>query len=229
MAEGKLALVEKFYTLQGEGYHSGRAAVFVRFAGCNLDCVFADGSICDTPWRSANEKWRLDDLVDWVQQQAPADGELPMVVLTGGEPTMAPRFAALVRALRDRGFYVAVESNGTIWKPVLTEVDWLVVSPKDEVDHADPLDEPDVDPMVGVRPPDEYRYVIGHRRAPKPPYWTAQAHYVSPAVHSDGTGTSHMGGFPGFAEGAVERCLEIVREDPRWKLSVQTHKFLGVR
>lgn len=236
MAEPKLALVERFYSVQGEGFNSGRAAIFVRFAGCNLACDFAgDGTaICDTPWQEAGEKITLGDLLGWITDMGSEKNERPMVVLTGGEPTMAPQFDDLALGLRERGFYVAVETNGTIWRPSLNRLDWVCVSPKQTVPqgntvHGDPLADPEVSDKVRWLPPDEYRYVVGGPTDPVPPFYLASRHYVSPAIQADGSGTSHMDGFPGFADGAVERCMEIVQEDPRWRVSLQTHKFMGAR
>ena len=74
----------------------------------------------------------------------------------------------------------------------------------------------------------EYRYVIS-RNDSTPPYYPAFRHYVSPAVLSSGSGDEWRTGFPGYSIGAVERCLEIVREDPRWRISCQQHKFLSTR
>jgi organic radical activating enzyme len=226
----KAALVERFYSVQGEGANAGRPALFIRFAGCNLDCVFADGAICDTPWRKATEKVKVHDLLTWVDQVWKYSGGTswsiaPIVILTGGEPTMSPAFSLLVPKLKQAGYYVAVESNGTIWREVLRLVDWLVVSPKDEVDHAAPLDQPDLHPDVEALPPHEYRYVIAGD-SPTPPYRSGSVHYLSPAVLSNGDGAL---GFEGFADGAVDRCMEIQRKDPRWRLSLQTHKFMALR
>ena len=229
----KVGLVEKFYSIQGEGANVGRASLFIRFAGCNLDCVFADGSICDTPWRSSNEKVTIQELVDWVEEHD--HGEVnpwykPMVILTGGEPTMSPAFDDLVRILTQRGHHVAVETNGTIWKTAIQLLYWLVVSPKDDIHHNKPLaDSPEVHPEILNRRVDEFRYVITDRDSPAPPYLPGKTHFVSPATLADGSGLEHLTGFPGFVPGAVERCVEIVKNDPRWRLSLQTHKVIGAR
>lgn len=108
-----------FYSLQGEGRHTGRAAVFVRFAGCNLRCSF-----CDTDFASYREM-SDDDIVEEISRY-PAR----FVVLTGGEPTLQAD-AALISALHRAGFYVAMESNGTHLPP--EGLDWLTCSPKERV------------------------------------------------------------------------------------------------
>lgn len=228
-----VSLVEKFVSVQGEGRNMGRAAIFIRFAGCNLDCVFADGSICDTPWRKANEKLDYEAVMSWAEDQLPPDltfdkEEAPMAILTGGEPTMQPQFNWFVQDLNEMGYYTAVETNGTIFKDGLEDLDWIVCSPKTNVNHNNALSDPDVDNLVYPLV-DEWRWVISNRDEPTPPFYAGLRHYLSPAIMSDGTGLMWKQGFPGFVPGALERCLEIVREDPRWRLSMQAHKVWGVR
>ena len=223
----RAALVERFLTVQGEGRWTGRLAYFIRFAGCNLDCHFADGSVCDTPWRKARKKISIRRLAHEALKAAGTDGH-GMVVLTGGEPTMSPAFDDLVQLLKDRRMFVAVESNGTIWRDGLNAVDWLTVSPKFDAEHPNPTGNGAADPRVDQYVRDrinELRYVItpdsGH-----PVWMEADDHYVSPATIADGSGAIE---FDGFVPGAVERCMEIVKLDPRWKISIQSHKVLGQR
>lgn len=251
-----LPLVEKFYSVQGEGYNAGHAAFFVRFAGCNLDCIFADGSRCDTPWQHAQEKVSLEDVGRWLNNtwedhltvgyqnhlsnlldhEKPNEGgtPVPIVILTGGEPTMSPAFDDVVTYIRDEvAFPVAVESNGTKYRAGLEEVDWLVVSPKNLIAHGNPLGSSAPDPVV-LSLAHEFRWVIAGRESPVPPIIENSRdpeYYLSPALCADGTGTEwHDPNYtPRFATGAVERCLEIIQADPRWRLSLQTHKWLRVR
>lgn len=109
---------EIFYSLQGEGRHTGRAAVFVRFAGCNLRCPF-----CDTDFRDYTEM-TAEDIVSLAEEYATR-----FVVLTGGEPTLQVD-EALTSLFHAHGFTLAMESNGT--RPVPKGIDWLTVSPKQE-------------------------------------------------------------------------------------------------
>jgi len=248
----KVALVEIFQSVQGEGFHSGRPAIFVRTSGCNLSCVFAEGAVCDTPYQQALLKLSILEVMAQAQklaggivargQWAEARDQRPMLILTGGEPTIAPQFDALVEAAKADGFYVAVETNGTHWRQGLAHVDWICVSPKGSVQQGSPATfhnhhpgSPDLDPKLVEYiaifehlPRAEYRYVISGD-SEKPPYQPAFRHYVSPAVMSDGMGKEWMTGFPGFAPGALARCQEIVWQDPRWRISLQTHKLMGVR
>lgn len=253
---GKIALVEVFRSPQGEGYNVGRPAIFVRFAGCNLSCVFAGNALCDTPYQAATQKLDLYELQDsitdlmWGTPKSlgiPEDvDERIMLILTGGEPTLAPSFDQVVDWGVGHGFYVAVETNGTTWRDGLEYVDWVSVSPKDEVRQGSPApfhnhnpQDPTLNPMVidllskkrengRYRYPGEYRYVIGPD-SPMPPWNPAFRHYLSPAVISDGSGSEWKTGFPGFVPGALRRCQDICDMDYRWRISIQTHKILGVR
>ncbi len=176
--------------------------------------------------------------------------EGPMLILTGGEPTACPQFDAIVyRAYNCKtpAFYVAVETNGARWRSGLCSVDWISISPKcgvPQTSHASqhnthPRQSPILDSQLiriaaaRTKMRDnlgaEYRYVIASRQDPAPPYLMATRHYLSPAVRSNGSGEEWRAGFPGFAHGAVLRCLEICKADPRWRISIQTHKVLGVR
>ena len=139
---------EIFYSLQGEGYHSGTAAVFVRLSGCNLRCPF-----CDTRHESCVEM--SEEEVVAAVRQYPAR----LVVLTGGEPSLQLT-ASLVDALHEAGKYVAVETNGTRALP--PNVDWITLSPKDTwlgAEAAMVLTEADELKVVydGVHEPADYR------------------------------------------------------------------------
>lgn len=236
-----LPLVEHFFSVQGEGYNAGRAAFFIRFAGCNLDCVFGAGAVCDTPWRRAREKLMVSEVVGWILQtitEKQGDWrsavEVPLVIITGGEPTLSPGFPDLVTVLKGYGLLVALETNGTRFVEEVLQLDWIVVSPKDRVQHARAVD-PAVDPRY-FDIAHEWRYVISGPDDPAPPVraWRGfpeHCHtYVSPAFLADGSGNEHLGGaIPQFAHGAVERCIDIVQADPRIRISLQSHKFLRVR
>ena len=243
----KIALVEVFHSIQGEGRNVGRNAVFVRLAGCNLSCKFAEDVYCDTPWTKAKHKWTIeklfsvvDDMLTNSMSHLPTNylqtmpEESPMLVITGGEPTMAPQFDLIVEWGLRRGLYIAVETNGTLWRDSLPACNWVTVSPHDNIEHGSPAHlppkvEPKLHPRVVGLPPDEIRYVITQENEPMPNWYPAKYHYLSPGVMSDGSGEEWKFGFPGFFPGAVDRCMEILRVDPRWRLSIQTHKIIGAR
>lgn len=118
-----LALAEIFYSVQGEGTWTGTPAVFVRLAGCNLNCRF-----CDTDY-SVKAFASIDQILARVRELG---GDCPMVVLTGGEPFAQTEAGALIEALRRDGRRVHVESNGSIAVPLSSDV-WLTVSPKERL------------------------------------------------------------------------------------------------
>lgn len=204
---------EIFFTLQGEGVHAGRPAVFCRFAGCNLwsgreeDRAGAVCTFCDTDFVGVGPDGgrfaTAAALADAVAARWPdAPGGRRFVVCTGGEPLLQLDEAA-IDALHARGFEVAVETNGT--QPLPRGLDWVCVSPK-------------ADAPLAVSGGDELKLVY-----PQP---------LAPPERFEGLDFRHwllqpMDG-PDVAEAtraAVAYCLA----HPRWRLSVQTHKVVGVR
>ena len=206
------AVKEIFYTLQGEGANAGRAAVFCRFAGCNLwsgreaDRERAECRFCDTDFvgtdGTAGGKFRDAEMLAGAVAEAwqgGADGRF--VVLTGGEPALQVD-AALVDALHRHGFAVAIETNGTL--PLPEGLDWICVSPKagteirqrrgDELKLVYPQD--GLDP-ASLRSLDFSRW------------------FLSPM---DG---------PALAENTAA-AVAYVKAHPAWRLSVQTHKRIGI-
>src|SRR4051795_1304259 len=132
------AVKEIFFTLQGEGFHAGRAAVFCRFAGCNLwsgreadrataQCQFCDTDFVGTDGTRGGSYRSAETLVEAIENEWGTGGSGRFVVLTGGEPLLQVD-NSLLDALHDRGFAIAVETNGTIEPP--RGLDWLCVSPK---------------------------------------------------------------------------------------------------
>jgi 7-carboxy-7-deazaguanine synthase len=220
------AVKELFYTLQGEGANAGRAAVFLRFSGCNLwsgrqedrhrgrggcarwcdtDFVGTDGGgggRFDTPEalaRRVAETWGSTQGTD-ARPDAGA-GARPLVVCTGGEPLLQLD-APLVAALHAHGFEIAIETNGTILPP--DGIDWICVSPKQGAPLA--LTRGDelklVFPQEGLCPEDLPPLDFTHR-------------YLQPLDNA---------ALPHNTQRAVEYCLK----HPRWRLSLQTHKLLGI-
>lgn len=194
-----------FYTLQGEGYWSGRAAVFLRFSRCNLwtgrepDRGKAVCTFCDTDF-AAGTRITLHDLIEEVDSHPFPTGE-PMVVLTGGEPLLQVD-EKLLNNLHWRGFYIAVETNGT--KPVPHGIDWVCVSPKPaplKITRADELKL--VYPQDSVRPEQFTDFNADH-------FW------LSPMDVAGQTKAN--------TDAAIDYCLR----NPQWRLNIQTHKVIGV-
>ncbi len=207
------AVKELYYTLQGEGAQTGRAAVFLRFAGCNLwtgreaDRAEAICRFCDTDFVGLDGPGggRYPDagaLADAVRARWPADRSgTRLVVCTGGEPLLQLD-RALIEALHDRGFEVAVETNGTL--PVPPGLDWVCVSPKAEaplvVEEGDELKL--VYPQAGGEP-ERYAGLRFRHRFLQPMDGPARERHTA---------------------AAVAYCLA----HPEWRLSLQVHKVVGL-
>lgn len=203
---------EIFYTLQGEGANAGSPAVFCRFAGCNLwsgreaDRGEAQCRFCDTDFVGTNGPGggRFDTAADLASaiRGALTEGQKPtLVVLTGGEP-MLQVDEALIDALHREGFSVAIETNGTL--PVLPSIDWICVSPKAGArlvqDHGDELKL--VYPQAGLDPARLADLAFRHR-------------FLQPMDGPDLQENTRL---------AIAYC----KANPLWRLSLQTHKLLGI-
>jgi 7-carboxy-7-deazaguanine synthase (Cx14CxxC type) len=206
---------EIFYTLQGEGAHAGRPAVFCRFAGCNLwtgreaDRASAVCKFCDTDFVGIGPDGgrfaTADALADAVAAAWPGDdegGRTRFVVCTGGEPLLQLDTAA-IDALHRRGFTVAVETNGT--QPLPRGLDWVCVSPKAGAE-------------LVVRGGDELKLVFPQEGGEPERYQHLEFRHfaLQPMDGPDRDANTRA---------AVAYCLA----HPRWRLSVQTHKQLGIR
>jgi len=203
---------EIYYTLQGEGFHAGRAAVFLRFAGCNLwsgreedrskaICQFCDTDFFGTDGPNGGKYESADALADAVTGLWPGDGP-PFVVCTGGEPLLQLD-DGLLFALQDRACEVAVETNGTVPLPG-TRPDWITVSPKART-------------TLKITGGDELKLVY-----PQPDALPEKF---------EGLDFSHfflqpMDG-PHLAEN-TRLAVDYCKKHPEWQLSIQTHKIVGI-
>ena len=210
----RYAVKEIYLTLQGEGYHTGRPAVLLRFAGCNLwsgleadrgraICRFCDTDFVGTDGPGGGTFGTAADLARAVAAEWPAEQPSPpFVVCTGGEPLLQLD-APLIAALHAVGFEVAVETNGTGQAP--DGLDWICVSPKAGVplvlDHGDELKL--VYPQVGAEPERFVHLAFPH-------------FYLQPMDGPD-------------RERNTELAFRYVAEHPQWKVSLQTHKLMGIR
>ncbi|QIK77736.1 7-carboxy-7-deazaguanine synthase [Sphingomonas piscis] len=206
------AVKECFLTLQGEGVQSGSRAVFLRFAGCNLwsgreqdramaQCTFCDTDFVGTDGEGGGKFTDAEALAAHVEWMWGEGGERRLVVITGGEP-MLQLDRALVDALHDRGFRVAAESNGTL--PAVAALDWLCVSPKagTEVVQRSGNELKLVWPQAGIDPA-------------KIEGWEFDHFLVQPMDGAD-------------RAGAMKAAIRLAMERPRWRLSLQAHKVVGL-
>lgn len=194
---------EIFYTVQGEGANIGRAAVFIRFTGCNLwsgreeDRATATCRFCDTDFVGGT-RYSAIELADAADALWPAGQNCRFTVLTGGEPLLQVD-ARLIAELKQRDFQIAIETNGT--QPVVSGIDWICVSPK-------------AGAPLTIREADEIKLVF-----PQPglmpdalPLMRAKHRWVSPMAGPD---------LADNTRDAVAWCLA----HPEWRLAIQAHKY----
>jgi 7-carboxy-7-deazaguanine synthase (Cx14CxxC type) len=203
---------EMFYTLQGEGAHAGRPAVFCRFSGCNLwsgreqdrstaVCQFCDTDFIGTDGQNGGKFQTAQDLAQAARNQWLGDADNLYIVITGGEPLLQLD-SALIDALHTFGFEIAVETNGTLQAP--DGIDWICVSPKAGAEfvqtsgHELKLVFPQPSLMPDALPETHFKH-----------------YYLQPM---DGANTAHN----------TKLAIDYCKAHPKWRLSLQTHKILGI-
>ncbi len=176
---------EIFYSLQGEGFHTGTPAAFVRFSGCNLHCNFCDTSHEDGTMMSDEE---IVSAISCFPART--------AILTGGEPSLWVD-EGFISKLHDAGFYVTIETNGT--RPLPSSIDWVTCSPK--IGHPVVLDRIDEVKVVYLgQDVSEYELL------------PASHYFLQPCSCRN-----------------TEEVTAYVKEHPKWRLSLQTHKLIGIR
>ena len=191
---------EIFYSLQGEGYHSGTPAVFVRFSGCNLRCAF-----CDTQHQDG-QLMSVQEIVDEVSKYLLA----PLVVLTGGEPSLFIDEAFVAELKQKTNKTIAIETNGT--RPLPNNLDWVTLSPKSAFEGGN------LEPCV-LTHCDELKVVYLGQDLAQYNGIEARRRFLQPC----------------FCEDEVQRkanmkaCVEAVIQNPGWRLSLQIHRVLNIR
>lgn len=192
---------EIFYSLQGEGRHAGRAAVFIRLSGCNLKCPF-----CDTDF-SQYQEMTVEEITDEVCRLSL---DCHFVVITGGEPTLQ-NCVPLIDELHKNGYQVAMESNGTNYAP--WNRDWLTISPKTL--------------FIGTKAAEikqitcnELKVVFDCEHDPEVyNFIRAEYFYLQPCDTGDAQRNKVI----------IDKCVEYIKKHPKWKISLQTQKILTVR
>ena len=202
---------EIYYTIQGEGYHAGRPAGCCRFSGCNLwsgreeDRSKAICQFCDTNfWGTDGEnggKYSAQELTLKIKSLLPQNGPNPFIVLTGGEPALQVD-KELIDSLHSADFEIAIETNGTKLLPA--GIDWICMSPKagTEIVLKKGNEIKIVIPQLGIDPADFEQLDYDHK-------------YVQ-AMESEKWDDN------------VKHAVQYSLNNPQWKLSVQTHKYLGI-
>lgn len=200
----QLRITEIFHSIQGEGFHAGTPAVFVRGTGCNLACSF-----CDTDF-SPRERLSPEAVAARI-----AEYDCRFVVLTGGEPTLQPGFKALVDILHARGYYVTMETNGTSAETF--GVDWVTVSPK--LSQKGEWVQRRAQELKLVYEGQDLAFFED----------SAFEHYF---LQPKEIRTAQWGGGERDVHRTLaerDRTVKAVLAHPRWKLSIQLHKELGLR
>ena len=190
---------EIFYSLQGEGRWAGTPAIFIRLSGCNLKCDF-----CDTKHQEYKE-YTIDEILREIAPYAPCKH----IVITGGEPGLQLT-EAFVEILHHYGFYIAVETNGTYLLPL--NIDWVTCSPKfDFCSNAE----------IKLDWIDELKVVYKGKNQDMSRYNNIKAteYYLQPCDVGNPTDNRRI----------ISETIDFIKKNPKWKLSLQTQKILGVR
>ena len=195
-----LPIMEYFYTIQGEGYYSGRAAFFIRLAGCDVGCV----------WCDVKESWDLNEhplvTIDFLENEVVTSGT-DFVVITGGEPAMYD-LNELINRLKEHQIEVAIETSGTY--TLIGNIDWYCFSPKK---FKAPIDE-------AYQKANELKIIISH---PSDFEW-AQMH----ASKVDSNCRLYLQPEWSKQERFLPNIIDFVKKHPKWRISLQTHKFMNI-
>ena len=195
-----LPLVEDFYTIQGEGFHSGKPAYFIRLGGCDVGCRWCDAKY---PWTP--QAHPPTDVGTIVERAASCSAQA--IVITGGEPLLYP-LGELTRGLHERGLEIFIETSGT--HPLSGEFDWVCLSPKRQMPPLDEAFKRADELKVIIQSEDDLNWAVECSKHVK----SKCRLYLQPewSVYEQITGT----------------IVEWVKEHPEWNISIQTHKFMNI-
>ena len=191
---------EIFHSLQGEGYNTGTASVFIRLCGCNLRCNF-----CDTRHEEGT-MMSLPEIVEQVMQYPKA----PLIVLTGGEPSLWIDEDFVMGLKTMTGKRIAIETNGTC--PMPHSIDWVTLSPKDGIGNSG-------DAPVALTRCDELKVVYLGQDLTQYDNITATHRYLQPCWTHDLEKRRHN----------LLMTVQAVMDNPQWRLSLQTHRIMGLK
>ena len=213
---------EIFFTLQGEGAHSGIPAVFVRFSGCNLKCPWCDTEFAEYTEMSAEEI--VATALDYYD--ADTEGRRKMCVLTGGEPSLQVD-TTLIEALHAAGFYICIETNGT--RPLPEGIDWITCSPKAlSLQHAAASQQP----PLALKTVNEVKVVFTGDYDPN--IWRTQIeaeHWMLQPLRFTGEWLIEhaVDEWEDDRNDNLDDTVRYILAHPFWRLSVQLHKIVGLR
>lgn len=216
---------EIFFTLQGEGAHSGIPAVFVRFSGCNLRCPW-----CDTEFAEYTEMSASGIVKEMLSLYDIPNERRKMCVLTGGEPSLQVD-KELIDVLHEAGFYICIETNGT--HPLPEGIDWITCSPKMKA-SPNPLHErgEDIPTHLALKQVNEVKVVFTGTYDPE--IWRTQLeaeHWMLQPLRYTGEWLLQSGidDFEIDSNDNLDETVRYILAHPFWRLSVQLHKIAGLR
>ena len=197
--EVEYPIMEHFYTIQGEGAHTGRASYFIRTGGCDVQCWWCD--VKDSWDESKHPKMKVKELVELATAS-----KAPFVVITGGEPLLH-NLDPLTKALKQAGLQTHIETSGS--SPLSGELDWITLSPKKFKPPVDEIYEHVKELKVVVLRKNDFKWAEEHaKKCPAGTKLLLQPEWDSPD--------------------SIPLIVEYVKEHPEWGISLQTHKFLKV-
>lgn len=202
ISDDEILINEHFYSIQGEGIYTGKPAYFIRFSGCDIGCQWCDSK---DAWSLKNSvKIKIPDLTEEMQNSTPVN----LVVITGGEPFIF-NLEPLTRELKKTGKEIHIETSGAY--PHSGEFDWLTLSPKKTKLPLAPLYDLANELKVVIKEPEDLEFAIGQAGNVKnscmlllQPEWKAR-------------------------EKILPEIIRFIKENPAWRLSLQTHKYLNIR
>ncbi len=205
ISTSKLPVMESFYTLQGEGYHQGKAAYFIRLGGCDVGCVWCD--VKDSWDASKHPQFTIAEIVEKAKKETPVTQQSVIAVITGGEPLMHS-LDELTAALKNAGFYTNIETSGS--SPLSGQWDWICLSPKkfkaplkEVIDAANEL-------KIVVFNKSDFEWAESFA-AQVPP--TAKL-FLQPEWEK----RNQM----------IPLIVDYIKGNPQWELSIQSHKYINV-
>lgn len=192
--------MEHFYTIQGEGYYTGHAAYFIRLGGCDVGCVWCD--VKESWDANKHQQYELNEIVSWVER-----ANAKLVVITGGEPLMHD-LSELTALFKSKSIQTNIETSAA--HPLSGSWDWVCVSPKkfkaplkESIIHADEL-------KVVIFNKSDFDWAIKHAEMVK----SSCKLYLQPEWDK--------------SKEMLPLIIDFVKENPQWKISLQTHKFMGI-
>ena len=193
-----------FYTIQGEGSHVGTPAIFIRLSDCNLACSF-----CDTEFLSGDlmdEQEILEEIFNY---------DCKFIVLTGGEPSMQD-ISTLCELLKKEDYYITMETNG-MFELTTDKIDWICLSPKSSFKH------------IKLKECHDLKFIVkkGDSLPRIPTGFIVRQVFISPENETSGEAIGLKACNELNAEN-LNYCIDLIKENPIWRLNLQTHKIIGV-